>query len=352
MANNFSGDSNCVALWKFDNNADDSLGGNDLTEVNSPAYDGSDKKEGGYCLDLERDNGQYCLIADADLDTGFPGKSGGNEPSISICLWVKAESFSTGYQGLVTKYQTAGDLRTFSLMIDGSGQVQFNVGYNSGQSYSLHEFNTLLSAGKWYHIGVVYDASDNSVKIRVWDDDAGALLDSNYSGTAGGDMSPRSAPFEVGRYNNSNSYCFDGKIDELVVFDKALSDSDIDAIRAGTYGPTVTEKDAADTGSGAEAVVSLESQQDKVAADSGSGLDAVESLETPSAKTASDSGSGVEAVILRLLGAAEAGSGAEASAVGGGGTENLFAEEQAKGDDRLVAKIEMPTKGGGIKLWT
>jgi hypothetical protein len=311
MANDFSDDANCVALFKFDNNANDSKGGNDLTAVNSPSYDSGDKKEGSYSADLEESSTQYFTIADGDLDAGFPGKSGTSEQSFSICLWVKVESTAHG-AGLVSKYVYSSDERTYLVYVSNvpAGELRFIIGYSGGVSYTTLAFDTALSTGIWYHIAAVYDASDNSMKLRVWDDNAGALLDSNATGTADGNMSPDSAPLEVGRAYESDSYTFDGKIDEVVIFKDVLSDSKIDQIRAGSYGAGVTEKNA------------------------------------------SDAGAGVEAIIARLLTDYESGNAIEAADVEGGGQpKDLSASETGEGTDRLVAKIEIPAKGGGLKLW-
>ncbi len=157
----------------------------------------------------------------------------------------------------------------------------------------------------------------------------------------------------------------------------------------GTEGSGATEKTGSDTGTGADAKVSgnpsaaisggeTGSGADSLPAreialpDTGSGADALVSLQTPAAKTSSDGGSGTEAVpipsaflagyesgigieafIARLLAVTEAGSGAEASEIGGGGLlKHLFASELGEGADGLTAKIEMSTKGGGMRLWT
>jgi hypothetical protein len=126
-----------------------------------------------------------------------------------------------------------------------------------------------------------------------------------------------------------------------------------------------------DSGSGADACVSLQTPAAKTASDTGSGVDACVSVQTPVAKTSSDtgagvgavpvpvaflagseSGSGIEAFIARLLAADETGYGAEASEIGGGGLlKHLFASELGEGADGLTAKIEKPTKGGGMRLW-
>jgi hypothetical protein len=126
-----------------------------------------------------------------------------------------------------------------------------------------------------------------------------------------------------------------------------------------------------DSGAGVDALVSLQTPQAKTSNDTASGVDAVESLQTLEAKTASDSGSGaevalssatleanesgaaIEALIVRLLAGEESGSALESSQVEGNGEPaELFADETGEGADRLAARIEMPVKGGGMRLWT
>jgi hypothetical protein len=106
-----------------------------------------------------------------------------------------------------------------------------------------------------------------------------------------------------------------------------------------------------ETGAGADAVVSLETPQTKSSSDAGSGVEG-----TPSQSAilvGSETGSGIEALISRLLADLDTGSGAEASSIEIEGLlKNLFASELGQGSDSLTAKIEMPTKGGGMKLWT
>lgn len=111
------------------------------------------------------------------------------------------------------------------------------------------------------------------------------------------------------------------------------------------YTPPVTEKFSSDTGSGADAYVSLEKSEAKSSSDAGSGA---EGTPVPSATLAgSETGSGIEALIARLLAAFDAGTGAEV----GGLLKDLLVSELGRGSDSLIAKIETPTKGGGMKLW-
>jgi len=112
-----------------------------------------------------------------------------------------------------------------------------------------------------------------------------------------------------------------------------------------------TAKTSTDTGSGADAYVSLEMGEAKTSSDAGSG---VEGTPVPSASLAgSETGSSIDAIIARLLASFDTGYGIEVGSVEVGGLlKELFATELGWGSDSLTAKIEMPTKGGGMKLWT
>jgi hypothetical protein len=93
------------------------------------------------------------------------------------------------------------------------------------------------------------------------------------------------------------------------------------------------------------------SATEKTSSDAGSGA---EGTPLPGASLAGiESGSGTEAIIARLLAALDTGYGVEAASLEGGGLlKELFASELGEGSDGLTAKIEMPIKGGGMKLWT
>jgi len=106
-----------------------------------------------------------------------------------------------------------------------------------------------------------------------------------------------------------------------------------------------TPKTSSDTGSGVDAVDSLEKGEAKTSSDAGSG---VEGTPMQSAiLVGSETGFSIEALIARLLTGDETGTGIEV----GGLLKNLFVSEVGQGSDSFAAKIEAPTKGGGMKLW-
>ena len=77
------------------------------------------------------------------------------------------------------------------------------------------------------------------MKMRIWDDTAGALHGVNATGTAGGLFSPDNEHFRICYGIGANDQ-FDGHLDEIVVFaGEAISlgvNEDAHKIQLGTYG--------------------------------------------------------------------------------------------------------------------
>ncbi len=234
MANDFSGDENCVALWSVENGAltTDSIGSNTLTDNNTVQSETSDYKEGSGCADFEYANSEYFNITDSNLDSDFPLKSGDTNKKISVCFWVKFESLFA-YQYLFSKWDISGSDKSFAVVML-TDTINIRVGYNGGASDESLPFGTTVQTGRWYHVGATYDDSDKSYRLRIWDDTAGALLGSDATGNATNNIDINSADVCIGGRHGGSSL-HDGLLDEVPVFDDILSTTEIDQIRAGTY---------------------------------------------------------------------------------------------------------------------
>jgi hypothetical protein len=234
-ANDFSEDGNCVALWRFENGAltTDSKGSNTLVGGGgSPTADTVNFKEGAASVEI--DNSDYYNVNDGDLDAGFPLKNGDANKKISVCFWVKFASIGS-YDGIFNK----GSSNKYSFQVHtgwSNEKMTLGIGYNNGSSLELITFGTACSTGIWYHMGVTYQDSDKSYKMRIYDDNAGALLGgSELTGNTTNNINIEDGIVTVGKYSNG-SYYLDGLIDEMVIFNDILSSDEIDQIRAGTYG--------------------------------------------------------------------------------------------------------------------
>jgi len=242
MANNFSEDSNCVALYKFESSAlvTDSIGGNTLTldstgGVEVPEADLVKYKEGSASIEFEGANTEWCEIADANLDVGFPFKSGSGVV-ISFCTWLYLDTRINGifYEIIHKGYP---DQMSFSLQINDGGHVSFLATYN-GTTYNTAVHQSVLQAGRWYHIGVVYDGGTEAMLIRIWDDTVGAIHGVDYTANLGNTGFAATGEITFGCYK---SFQYDvnpltGNLDEFVIFKDILTADEIDEIRIGNYG--------------------------------------------------------------------------------------------------------------------
>ncbi len=78
MANDFSGDGDVVALYRFENGAlvTDSKNSNDLTANGTISADTVNFQEGAAAADFDRVNEEYFDIADVAMSAAYPLKNG------------------------------------------------------------------------------------------------------------------------------------------------------------------------------------------------------------------------------------------------------------------------------------
>ncbi len=228
MPNDFSGDSHCKALWNLESGAliTDSKGSNTMTNYGVDE-DTSDYKEGSCSGEWVRANTDRMSITDADLDSGFPLKSGESNKSFSFAFWFKTKTFNENF--IIQKSQAANTY-CFRIVIDAFWRIKLQISPN-GINFNNYIHASSINANIWYHIGVTYNNNTGNYRIRIWDDNAGAIIGVDKTGVAS-DINISGANFGLGF---SNSSTINGNLDEVVVFDDILSIADIDAIRAGTY---------------------------------------------------------------------------------------------------------------------
>lgn len=234
MANDFSSDSRCKALWRFESGAliADSRGANTLTAHNAPGEDNVDYREGACCVDLETDASQYFSIADGSLDAGYPLKSGDATKKFTLCCWFKLETVpgSSQWANIYSKWLWQTDL-TIEIGFTG-GYLRVNWGYSASGAEFWDAFS--VQAGRWYHLAVVIDGVNRVRKVRRYDATVGTVA--NYSNTPNNQLRVGAADTTIGALSNPGNY-LDGKLDEMVIFNDLLLDTEIDAIRNGVFPP-------------------------------------------------------------------------------------------------------------------
>jgi hypothetical protein len=139
--------------------------------------------------------------------------------------------WSNGSHVIAQKYDWDGDDRSFRLHVYCESSVRkfaLNIGYNGGASYDQYVHESPVYVSTWYHVGVTWDNATKAYRIRVWDDNAGAILGTDLTGTGNNAMHIGSADFILG-----SSWI--SLIDEVVVLDGVLTPEEIDQVRQGTF---------------------------------------------------------------------------------------------------------------------
>jgi hypothetical protein len=214
-----------VQYWLFDdgsgtNAANLVTNGNTGTLVNSPAWitSGLEPKltsrtdyPSTAALDFETDGTNYVNGGDINLSTS----NGTGEATVS--MWVCPESLSTD-QRLIAWVSAGGDGDGTLRLENGSLEV-----FQAGVAWHPLAPASPLSAGTWYHLAFVW--TGNSVQ---------AYVDGVAQSSATADFDFAGGDFGIGaRFRDSFGFTFDGKIDDVAIFDVALNQGQITALAAG-----------------------------------------------------------------------------------------------------------------------
>ncbi len=216
----YKNDANLQALWLMEETSgaryDYTPNDNDLTD-NNTVGSSTDSQEGDRSADFERDNSEYLSITDGS-QTGLDITG-----DLTICCWVKPESLSNvGF--FVTKWATSGNQRSYMLYTYGvaGGDVTAALSDNGTDLAWANTVGSVLSTGTWAHVAVVYNGTD----IRIYVDGALSENGSDNPKTYSSGIYNGTADVRVGGRDGSSNY-FDGLMDEVAIFDRALSAEEI-----------------------------------------------------------------------------------------------------------------------------
>jgi hypothetical protein len=221
-------DANLQALWLLEEESgtryDETGNDNDLTDNNTVLYS-SDSKQGTNSADFESANNEYLEIADGS-QTGLDVTG-----DLTILAWAKFESISAD-QAIVAKYDASGNDRAYLVWFENTGAtIYFNVSSN-GTAITNHESCFSLTAGVWYHVACVYNSTD----LRIYVNGILAGVATAYSSG----INDSAASFRLGRHTN-NTWPYDGLLDEVAVFDRALSRNEVFSVYLDTIQEAANE---------------------------------------------------------------------------------------------------------------
>jgi hypothetical protein len=168
---------------------------------------------------------EFDTLIDESISVGNTLTNGFSQ--LSISLWANFASVpTTRVLGLASKDDT--NQRSFDFRYIQNTGVNFLVstdGVNSGQTAYYPKAS--INAGQWYHFVGVYDGSNVLLYVN------GALFDG--TSTLTGSLQNTTSEFFIGKRGFSTTNTgFDGKLDEVAVFNTALTAQEVKSIYLAT----------------------------------------------------------------------------------------------------------------------
>ena len=217
-----------VGYWTFDEGAgtlasDGSGNGNHGTLSINALWAGSGHI-GSNALRVAGTSESHARVADS------PNIRFGVSEDYTVSFWAKVEELPNAWQAMVWK---ANKPARYSFSVSPLNTIRFNAG-NGGALDS----NTAITAGVWHHIVGVQDNQHPSKKRRLYVGGVEVAAASTTQPSDGlGDLF-------IGSRRSDGYEAFDGDIDEVRIYDRALSDVEILALNGQSTEPLPPVADA------------------------------------------------------------------------------------------------------------
>ena len=192
-----------IGYYPFNNNANDESGNNNNGIVNGATLvdDRFGNPNSAYLFDGTDD---YIELTDLNATTDD------TNDEFTISAWIKTTN-TTNFRGIVNFSQNCGSY----VCVDGGFSIQSNGG-NAGNCPP----NTQINDGNWHHVVVTYIEGQGYIGFK----DGVQVFNVTNSNTEGDQT--RNA--YIGTRNNNDF--FDGSIDDIYIYDRSLSASEVQAL--------------------------------------------------------------------------------------------------------------------------
>ena len=225
-----------VSYWKLDEssgNAADSVGSNTLTNNNTVTY------EAGKINNAAHFNGSNQSLSITDASQSGLDITG----ALTIAGWINLDALPTGaytFWSIASKWQSSGNQRSYNLAyyVDGDDSDKrkfFLTIVENGIADDSELFSTQqeLSTGTWYHVaGVITPGSPATGNIYL----NGSDVTSGFTDNTAASIHNGTAPFGLGALVGNSTNFLDGLIDEIGIWSRALSGSEISELYNGGTG--------------------------------------------------------------------------------------------------------------------
>lgn len=209
---------NLISEWRFDECEWTGVTG-EVKDSGKDGYHGTaygnatTKTSGKICAAGSFDGNQDYILVDSNDDLK-------RTQAFTMAAWVKVNAYTTNTHRLMGKGDSTN--RNYGMWLQNDGRILFQI-YSDAGNGDLYSTST-VGDGKWHHVACVYDFSTMKVYI-----DNGTPTSLTYS------KNPRTSddPLTIG-CGWSNSYCLNGKMDEVMLLHKALTAGEITEVYKNT----------------------------------------------------------------------------------------------------------------------
>lgn len=212
-----------ISWYKFDDETTtavvDSAGTNTLTCDGDPAIARVAALVTGssHAYDFETANSNSCYTSSDPSNLNFNN-------AFTLTAWIRPESLVANGR-IVDKGDGASNYKGYEMWVDTDGKLYCRI-YNGTTDQTISSNASDVDVGSIYHVACVYDQIAGIFQVHVYQKAVGGISTST-SPSPVNYLVNYSQAFQVSK----NSY-FDGVIDELRVYNRALSNSEIWALQS------------------------------------------------------------------------------------------------------------------------
>ena len=159
--------------------------------------------------------------------------------SVTLDAWIRPD-VTSGPRAIVTKYSAGLNLSW--VLMDLDGFIRFGV-YQAGSvdlGRVVDTTNPVLTVGEWQHVAGTFDITTQDIKVYVNGLEVPTVLSPAQTQSPITSIKDSSSPVRIGALQTGDfnlNYFWSGLIDEVEIFDRALSAFEIQSIfNAGSAG--------------------------------------------------------------------------------------------------------------------
>jgi hypothetical protein len=159
--------------------------------------------------------------------------------ALTMEAWIKLDSIPAGNAGIIGKYVGSGSQRSYLLYVSGQGAGNGELGMVISSDGTFTNAKSLvdnipLTTGEWLHVVGTYQPNQ-AMRIYV----NGTLVEQVTSGIPSAIFNSNSDLWVGLQYDTSAANHFSGLIDEVAIYNRALSASEIAAHYAAAFATPV-----------------------------------------------------------------------------------------------------------------